>query len=103
MVRKDYVRPAGGTTSATGRYPATSAILEVGAGPSARTARDTEPQDRRIRRTWWALSGSFLILAIIAAGRLVLDRGQPADWLLGALVLLAGFAAVLHRQAVRDR
>src|ERR1700704_4437388 len=103
MVRKDYRRPGIGTTAATGRYLSTTAILEAVAGPSARSARDTEPQDRQIRRTWWALSGSFLILAILAAGRLVLYNGQPADWLLGALVPLAGFAAVLHRQAVGDR
>ena len=73
------------------------------AGPSARTSRDTEPQDRRIRRTWWALSASFLFLAILAAGRLVLDHGQPADWLVAILVTLGGFAAVLHREAVRGR
>ncbi|HEX7472406.1 MAG TPA: hypothetical protein VF323_04935, partial [Candidatus Limnocylindrales bacterium] len=73
------------------------------AGPSARTSRDTEPQDRRIRRTWWALSASFLILAILAAARLVLDHGQPADWLVALLVTLGGFAAVLHREAVRGR
>ena len=50
-----------------------------------------------------ALSGSFLLLAILAAARLVIDRGQPADWVLAGLVLVGGFAAVLHREAVRGR
>jgi diguanylate cyclase (GGDEF)-like protein len=73
------------------------------AGPTARTSRDSEPQDRRIRRTWWALSLSFLALAILAAARLVVDRGQPVDWLIAGFVTLGGFAAVLHREAVRGR
>lgn len=73
------------------------------AGPTARTARETEPQDRHIRRTWWALSATFLFLAIVAAARLVIDRGKPVDWLIAGLVTLGGFAAVLHREAVRGR
>jgi diguanylate cyclase (GGDEF)-like protein len=73
------------------------------AGPTARTLRDTEPQDRRIRRTWWVLSLSFLVLAILAAARLVLDHGQPVDWLIAGSTTLGGFAAVLHREAVRGR
>jgi diguanylate cyclase (GGDEF)-like protein len=73
------------------------------AGRFARSSRDAEPQDRRIRRTWWVLSGSFLLLAILAAARIVLDHGLSADWILAALVLVGGFAAVLHREAVRGR
>lgn len=73
------------------------------AGPTSRTSRDTEPQDRRIRRTWWVLSASFFFLAIVAAARLVTDRGQPVDWLIAGFVTLGGFAAVLHREAVRGR
>jgi diguanylate cyclase (GGDEF)-like protein len=73
------------------------------AGPTARIPRDTEPQDRRIRRTWWVLSLSFLVLAVLAAARLVIDRGQPVDWLIAGSVTVGGFAAVLHREAVRGR
>ena len=91
MVRKDYRRPGIGTTAATGRYLSTTAILEVVAGPSARTARDTEPQDRQIRRTWWALSGSFLILAILA-DMLLKWRTDGEHDLLSVVLGTAGFA-----------
>jgi diguanylate cyclase (GGDEF)-like protein len=43
------------------------------------------------------------VLALIAAARLVVDRGQPVDWLIAGFVTLGGFAAVLHREAVRGR
>jgi diguanylate cyclase (GGDEF)-like protein len=63
------------------------------------SARD-DPQDRRIRQTWWLLVGSFLVLGLTAAGRLAVESVHPIDVVLAALVVTAGGAAGLHRNAV---
>jgi diguanylate cyclase (GGDEF)-like protein len=57
------------------------------------------PGDPSIRRTWWLLAGSFLVLAVTNGLRLLIDQ-QPIDWLTVGLVFVAAIAAVAHRNAV---
>jgi diguanylate cyclase (GGDEF)-like protein len=59
-----------------------------------------EPSDRRIRRSWWAFSGTYLLLLLAAAARLVAGGGDPADAAILALVLLTGLAAVLYARTI---
>jgi diguanylate cyclase (GGDEF)-like protein len=80
-------------TFRTAHAPAT-----VRLGPSARPRRQG-PQDPSIRRTWWLLSGAFLILAAIAAIRL-LGSHDPLDAIPVVVVLVAVVAAIGHRNAV---
>jgi diguanylate cyclase (GGDEF)-like protein len=56
-------------------------------------------EDRPIRRTWWLLSGAFLILGLITGFRAV-TSGDRLDWIPVAAVALAAIAAFLHRNAV---
>lgn len=70
------------------------------ARPANRSPRD-DPQDRRIRRTWWFLAGSFLILGLTAALRLAGEGARPIDAVVAGLVVLVGGAALLHRNAVQ--
>lgn len=56
-------------------------------------------EDRPIRRTWWLLSGAFLLLGLITGAR-ALTSGDRLDWFPVAAVGLAALAAVLHRNAV---
>jgi len=69
--------------------------------PSRLPRQRPDPQDRRIRRSWWLLSGSFLLLCLVAALRIAGDGAQPTDLALLALVLVVGAAALRHRDAVR--
>ncbi len=68
--------------------------------PVGTRAHSADPQDRRIRRSWWLLGGSFLLLGVVLAIRLGTDRIRPIDVVLGGLVALVGSAAVVHRNAV---
>ena len=70
------------------------------AGRSIRTLTADTPQTRRIRRTWWFLAGSFFVLGVVTLLRLLGGQAARLDWILGGLVLVAGLAAVLHREAV---
>lgn len=65
------------------------------------TPRPVRPpaEDRPIRRTWWLLSGAFLLVGLITAGR-ALGSGDTRDWLLVGAVAFAALAAILHRNAV---
>jgi hypothetical protein len=63
-----------------------------------RTAGDAE--DRRIRRSWVIFAGSFILLGLIAALRIGTERARPLDWVVAGLVVVVGFAAFRHRQAV---
>ena len=45
-------------------------------------------------------SVSFFVLGLIAILRLATDRARPIDWAIVGLVLVVGFAAIRHRQAV---
>ncbi len=63
--------------------------------------RRTTPQDRSVRRTWWFLSASFLVLAAITAARAITSPDSLA-WALAIAVALAALAAIAHRNAVVD-
>jgi diguanylate cyclase (GGDEF)-like protein len=56
-------------------------------------------EDRPIRRTWWLLSGAFLLLGLITGVR-ALTSGDGLDWIPVAAVGIAALAAILHRNAV---
>jgi diguanylate cyclase (GGDEF)-like protein len=56
--------------------------------------------DRRIRRSWWLLAGAFVGLGLLVVLRLTTSGAGPLDWLTAALILVAGGAALVHRNAV---
>ena len=56
--------------------------------------------DRRIRRSWWVFSGSFLALGAIVLLRLGTEGASFLDWTVIALLVVAGAAALFNRQAV---
>jgi diguanylate cyclase (GGDEF)-like protein len=56
--------------------------------------------DRRIRRSWWVFAGSFLALCAIVLLRLGAEGASLRDWIVIALLLIAGTAGVVNRQAV---
>ncbi len=62
--------------------------------------RGADPDDRRLRRSWWSFAGCLAILTAVAAARLVAEGPTPVDLLIGALVVGAAVAAVLHRQVL---
>jgi len=68
--------------------------------PPSQPARSPEPPDRRIRRAWWIFAASFIVLGSIAVVRLGMERARPIDWAIVGLILVVGYAAVRHRQAV---
>jgi diguanylate cyclase (GGDEF)-like protein len=73
-------------------------------GPTTDRSLNRSPsddlQDRRTRRTWWFLAGSFVILGVTAAVRLG-DGARPIDLISAGLVVVVGCAAILHRNAVQ--
>ena len=68
--------------------------------PFSTPSQHTDQHDPRIQRSWWAVAGIFIALGLIAAYRLVADAGSLLDWLVLALVVAAGAAAIVHRDAV---
>ncbi|MEA2630836.1 MAG: hypothetical protein QOE66_1055 [Chloroflexota bacterium] len=62
--------------------------------------RPTETPERRTRRAWWIFAASFFVLGLIAILRLATERTGPIDAAVLGLVLVVGFAAIRHRQAV---
>ncbi|MBI3746930.1 MAG: GGDEF domain-containing protein [Chloroflexi bacterium] len=60
-----------------------------------------DPEDRSVRRTWWLLSGSFLVLAAITLVRAIL-AGGAVDWAAAFAVAIAAVGAIAHRNAVVD-
>jgi diguanylate cyclase (GGDEF)-like protein len=68
--------------------------------PTNPPARPDEPPDRRIRRAWWIFAISFFSLCLIAVLRLALDTRRPIDVVLVGLIVLVGYAAIRHREAV---
>lgn len=62
-----------------------------------------DPRDRRIRRTWWFLAGSFFVLGFLTLIRLLAGSPRNIDWVLAGLVVIAGLAVVLHRGEVETR
>ena len=68
--------------------------------PPGPPVRPPDAPDRRIRRAWWIFATSFFILGLIALFRLGTERVRPLDWVILGLILVVGYAAVRHREAV---
>ncbi len=92
--------PPNGTEVPGGRGHRLRRILSltVRLGPTARPRR-LGPEDPSIRRTWWLLSGAFLILGAIAVFRLFSSRSL-VDVIPVLIVGVAAVAAIGHRNAV---
>jgi diguanylate cyclase (GGDEF)-like protein len=60
-----------------------------------------EPTERAIRRSWWVLAGSFLLLGLVSGARLLASSPQPFDWIAAALLVVAGLAVLVHHGAVQ--
>jgi diguanylate cyclase (GGDEF)-like protein len=58
-------------------------------------------EDPRIRRSWLIFAGTFFLLGLVAVYRLWAEP-DLTSWATAALVVIVGFAAVLHRIAVQD-
>jgi diguanylate cyclase (GGDEF)-like protein len=67
--------------------------------PHSRPDRPTETPERRTRRAWWIFVVSFFILGLITVLRVGVEP-HPIDAAVVGLVLVVGFAAIRHRQAV---
>ena len=59
-----------------------------------------EAPDRRIRRSWLVFAGSFLALGAIVFLRLGAEGASLLDWVVIALLGVAGAAGLVNRQAV---
>ncbi len=68
--------------------------------PSPSPAAPSEAPDRRIRRSWWVFAGSFLALGAIVFLRLGAEGASLIDWVVIALLVVAGAAGIVHRAAV---
>jgi diguanylate cyclase (GGDEF)-like protein len=68
--------------------------------PHLRPAHPVDPSDPRIRRAWWLFAGSFIVVVVAAFLRAVTAGADPGDWLLLAVVIVAGGAALMHASAV---
>ncbi|MBI2763876.1 MAG: diguanylate cyclase [Chloroflexi bacterium] len=66
---------------------------------STEPRRRRDPEDRSVRRTWWLLSGTFLVLAAISGVR-ALTSSEPFAWASIVVVAIAAIAAIAHRNAV---
>ena len=69
-------------------------------GPSTPTR---DPQERLIRRSWWALAGCLGGLGLIALVHIGTDGIDPLNGVLLCLVVAVACAAIVHRNAVRER
>jgi diguanylate cyclase (GGDEF)-like protein len=68
--------------------------------PTSQTERPVSPPDRRIRRAWWIFAVTFFILGFIVVVRLGVEPAHVIDWVIAALVIVVGYAAIRHREAV---
>ncbi|HEX7950570.1 MAG TPA: GGDEF domain-containing protein [Candidatus Limnocylindrales bacterium] len=68
--------------------------------PPSPPAAPPEAPDRRIRRSWGLFAGSFLLLGAILAVRMATSHSGILDWVIVGLLIVAGSAAILHREAV---
>jgi len=59
-----------------------------------------EAPDRRIRRSWLVFAGSFIALGAIVFLRLGAEGASLLDWVVIALLGIAGAAGLVNRQAV---
>src|SRR6266513_1401263 len=60
-----------------------------------------DPSDRRIRQTWLLFAGAFFAMGLVMLVRLLADRSRPLDFALAGLLVVVGYAAILHRSAVQ--
>jgi diguanylate cyclase (GGDEF)-like protein len=72
-------------------------------GPHTNSASTNDPEDRRIRRSWWSLTAAFVALGIALALRIASSPIQPIDLLLAAMVVVVAYAGLEHRNAVQAR
>jgi diguanylate cyclase (GGDEF)-like protein len=63
-------------------------------------AAQSDAPDRRIRRSWLVFAGSFLALCAIVVLRLGAEGASLLDWVVIALLVAAGAAGLVNRQAV---
>ncbi|HEX8026700.1 MAG TPA: hypothetical protein VF484_10895, partial [Candidatus Limnocylindrales bacterium] len=73
--------------------------MTAGAPPDPRRSRISGSPDPSIRRTWWLLAGTFLILGLVALVRFVASRSW-VDLGIFLVILVAAVAAIGHRNAV---
>lgn len=73
--------------------------MTSGPTPDPRRSRISGSTDPSIRRTWWLLSGTFLILGVVALLRFVGSRSW-IDLGIFLVILVAAVAAIGHRNAV---
>ena len=62
-------------------------------------SRRRDPRDRSVRRTWWFLSATFLVLAGITGVR-AMASPDSLGWVPLIAVAIAAIAAIAHRNAV---
>ena len=101
MVRKYQSGVAIGTSPGDGRKrPGPPSSNPDVSEPHSPPARPVPTPERRIRRAWWIFASSFFILGLFAIVRLGTERSGPTDWAIVGLIVVVGFAAILHRRAV---
>lgn len=66
---------------------------------STEPKRLRDPEDRSVRRTWWLLSGAFLLLVVVSLVR-ALTASDALAWLSVIAAGVASLAAIAHRNAV---
>ena len=67
--------------------------------PPGKPGTSQDPYVGRIQRSWRFLVVSFFTLGVILAVRMGTDRTRPIDFIVAGLVVLVGYAAILHRNA----
>jgi diguanylate cyclase (GGDEF)-like protein len=67
--------------------------------PPSRPSGPAEAPDRRIRRAWLIFATSFFVLGLLSVLRLFADP-RPLDIAIIGLVVVVGYAAIRHREAV---
>lgn len=68
--------------------------------PTRRRQRDGAVSDPRIRRSWWVLSGTILVLGLVVGARLFTATAGLVDLLVASLVGVDALASVRYRGAV---
>ena len=68
--------------------------------PNPPSIAPADASDRRIRRSWWVFSGSFVALGTIVVLRLGAEGASLLDWVVIALLVIAGAAGLINRQGV---
>ena len=66
---------------------------------AAEPKRRRDPEDRSVRRTWWLLSATFVVLVAVTLVRAITTPDALA-WPVAIAVAIAALAAVAHRNAV---